>query len=348
MIILDSSHDHFHSIDLPGAYEWSYFDGLSDDGKHGFTAIWFRGVPMSPWYSGAIEKNLPESLPTNYTAFAFHLYQNGKRIGAALVEGDEHLFEGSRTTSDAAFGDNLLRSERHSSGLIAYRMKIDQRIPLSFSRMVGEIDLNFSPCKAPGITGELNPERDSHYWVPVGVDGEFSASVNLVRPGRRPLYIRCKGKAYHDRNFGYEPLQHIDVDWYWGRLHINGMTLIFFLIQPRNGDARHTFTRAFLFEKNQLVRTAENIEYSVETSRHWATLPLPSRLTLGNNELQAVATTHAPLESGPFYHRIIADIEFTWDGRKEKGKGVVEYLRPSRLRRRIFHPFIKFRAIRVT
>lgn len=349
MRILDPSHDRFHAVDLPGAYEWTYVDGLSDDGELGFTAIWFRGVPMSPRYSAAIERNLPEAHPSLYTAFAFGLYRRSGRIGASLVEGPAALFDGSVTSADVRFKENRLFGQTHPDGTTTFRMTVDQALPLSLKRLVGEIDLRFPATSIGSLAEEIDSEREKHYWVPSGVGGRFSAAVDLVGPGGRPHRFRFEGNAYHDRNFGYEPLQMMDVDWYWGRLHVAERTFVFFSIQPRNGSAASPFNRVFLFEGGDLLRSTDALHLEAETKGHWATLSYPFRIGINDaSGLTATATTRSLVESGPFYHRAVSQIAFDWEGSRGEGEGVIEYLRPSRLRVGIFRPFVKFRAKRVT
>ena len=106
MQILDSSHDHFHLIDDPGGYEWTYYDGFSADRRFGFTAIWFRGVPMSPNYSRAIENQAVVADPQNWSALAFHLYVDRRTVASWLVEGD----------GSGAFGDDLIAALQLAGG----------------------------------------------------------------------------------------------------------------------------------------------------------------------------------------------------------------------------------------
>ncbi|MCB0712034.1 MAG: hypothetical protein KDD67_06860 [Ignavibacteriae bacterium] len=349
MTILDSSQDHFHAIDLPGAYEWTYFDGLSTDGEHGFTAIWFRGVPMSPRYSAAIEKNLAKALPADFSAFALSLYHRGKPIGRSLVEGPSTLFEGSLTSPDARFGENRLFGERYSDGSTSFRITVDQPLPLSLKRMVGEIDLRFPPCDSSSAIGSLQPEVESDYWIPSGLGGQFSAAVDIVGPGGKPNRLRFNGSAYHDRNFGYKPLQWMDVDWHWGRLQTGNQTLIYFSIEPRPRSKSLPFSRVMLFNGGKLVRLAQEFEFSLQQKNHWTSLPYPSRIELRSKDaLRVTITTESLIETGPFYHRTSSHISFGWEGMGGEGIGVGEYLRPSRLRVGFFRPFVKFRAKRVT
>ena len=351
MKILDSSHDHFHMIDDHGGYEWTYYDGFSEDGRFGFTAILFRGVPMSPNYAAAIDRG--EGKPGNFAAAAFGLYVDGRNIASWLVDGRESgQFAGGDTGTLELGG---VRLEKHGGG--AWRIVIDGRSPLMRRHVSGEIHLRF-PERSPDIEPDLSepdPADATHYWVPVAPTGTFEASLALTPLFGRTRQIEFSGSAYHDRNLGFGPLQTHDVDWYWGRLHSQNETLIFYHIAARD-ESRPARAESLEFASALLIdRTCETVERiddlqlrSVD-SPHWASLPYPQRVSCrsaSNETISIEVTTSDLLESGPFYHRATAEITCRWGDREAAGIGALEYLRPSRLGVRVFRPFVRFRARR--
>jgi carotenoid 1,2-hydratase len=96
-ILFGPEHDGPHvSSDEPGAYEWWYFDALSDDGRFALVAIWFLGSPMSPYYKAVVDGKGP--LPRDWCgvffslhekvgdrwrerAYAYNLYRGGTFVG---------------------------------------------------------------------------------------------------------------------------------------------------------------------------------------------------------------------------------------------------------------------------
>ena len=78
-LVLDPAEDAAHGEWLrtkPGAYEWWYFDALSDDGEWALTCIWFLGNPFSPYYRlSAQGKNAD---PFAHNALFFALYRQGR------------------------------------------------------------------------------------------------------------------------------------------------------------------------------------------------------------------------------------------------------------------------------
>ncbi|KXK54869.1 MAG: Acyclic carotenoid 1,2-hydratase [Chlorobi bacterium OLB7] len=197
MTILPESEDHFHQLSQTGAYEWSYFDGLSDDGEWGFVAIWFRGVPMSPWYSAAADRALRrgEALdPLRHCAFNFSLYHRGRRIYFALHERGGETFRTDYRTADVSFGGNTLYANAIPAGGTFYALSVDTEFPRQASRVVGEIAIrserqDLSPLlqhqPAPP------PDGEEHFWIPAALAGSFTANLGFgglpVGRGESPL-----------------------------------------------------------------------------------------------------------------------------------------------------------------
>lgn len=368
MIVLDPSEDRFHNPDLPGSYEWTYFDGLSQESGLGFSAIWFRGIPMSPWYSAAIDRRPQAARPDRYCAFAFGLYDRNGRIASGLEEGPESLFSGDSTGPDVRFRGNSLYASKGKGGETGFRITLDIRRPLLQSRVQGEISFRFPEHHLGDAAVPYVPGQGTHFWVPAAPNGYFDAAIDVTRLARSPRRYRFQGRAYHDRNFGFEPLQHLDVHWHWGRFHFGEKAFVFFDVFSRGegeekkreekeekegkneGTDRNAFRRLMLFDGGRLIGSTREAGFTFEGSRnHWATLPYPSAVAGADPAaaLRFTARTRSLLDSGPFYHRIAADFELLRGEEIGAGTGMTEYLRPSRLGLRIFRPFVKFRVRRV-
>ena len=112
-LILDPLEDVAHGEWLrtvTGAYEWWYFDALSDDGQWALTCIWFLGNPFSPYYRLSTRKQAAD--PFAHNALFFALYRDGHlhayhftRFAPALVHADEVC------PATLQFGPNALASE---------------------------------------------------------------------------------------------------------------------------------------------------------------------------------------------------------------------------------------------
>ena len=67
-LVLDPAQDAAHGEWLrrtPGAYEWWYFDAISDDGAWALACIWFLGNPFSPYYRHAARREAADPFTHN-------------------------------------------------------------------------------------------------------------------------------------------------------------------------------------------------------------------------------------------------------------------------------------------
>ncbi len=354
MVVLRDSEDRFHNLTTPGSYEWTYFDGLSDDGEWGFVAIWFRGCPMSPHYTAAIDRHirnpaLPPPRPEDFSAFSFNLYHRGRRIFSSLQEMPGDSPGGDSSNADARLGRNAVRGERSRTGSKSYLFYLDVALGLGRARLVGDIEMHAPPGDLGEIASEYDPAAEGHFWVPVALQGTFTARIDLWRLGRSTRKARFSGRAYHDRNFGTGPLHHLQADWHWGRLHSERHLFVYFSVMP-DEPGQSPFRRMLLLENGGLICHADDLVLRESTrGAHWSTLRYPKELagdSAGAGLRFAARQQHA-VDAGPFYHRLISGFNVELDGRTiANGPGITEFLRPPRLGVAAFRPFVKFRVQR--
>ena|GEM_PF-1114770 len=352
MIILDGSEDRSHALIDPGSYEWSYFDGLSEDGEWGFVAIWFRGCPMSPYYTAAIDRWFRNPSPAppdpeDYAAFSFSLYRRGRRVYSMLHERPRELFSADPRGPEIRLGGNAVRHGASPAGDHRYLIYLDTRFGAQTGRLSGDIEISAPPGELGDLVSAYDPTAGRHFWVPAAPDGAFTARLDLWRLGRGVERARFSGRAYHDRNFGSEPLHHLKADWHWGRIHSNGRLFVYFAVLPDAPDAT-PFTRALLMERGRLVDAASSFSPDIGMrGGHWSTLRFPEHVAGSSGPIGFSAAGGRALDSGPFYHRILSPMEVTYNGERwVDGRGITEFLRPPRLGVAPFRPFVKFRVRR--
>ena len=64
-------------------YRWWYVDGLSDDGRRGFTAIFLYGSVFSPWRWGRFARG--GSAAADNLGVHVALYEDGREIGWTMA-----------------------------------------------------------------------------------------------------------------------------------------------------------------------------------------------------------------------------------------------------------------------
>lgn len=354
MFILPPTADNFHNVTAPGAYEWTYFDGLSEDGEWGFVAIWFRGIPMSPYYTAAIDRHLsnPAGSPPNpedYAAFNFNIYHRGRRIYYALHERPRELWSGSESTPDVRLANNTVHAGSGPNGSRIYLLAIDTRLPWQRSRVMGDIRIESPRSTLDSLGSPYIPGSQGHFWVPAALDGLFNAQLDIWRRGAGVQKLRFTGRAYHDRNFGTRPLHQIEGAWEWGRVHSERDLFVYFML-PAQSAGDPPFGTLLYLRDGALVASESEVRQENRPGRlHWTGLRYPVSIGAegASGRLGFRATPRRSLDSGPFYHRYLSDVDVRLDGKSViHAPGIGEYLMPSRLGVGFFRPFVKFRVRR--
>jgi hypothetical protein len=358
MTILPESEDHFHQLSETGSYEWSYFDGISDDGQWGFVAIWFRGAPLSPWYSAAVERALRrgEALPPlRHCAFHFSLFHRGKRIYSALHERDGESFHTDYRTPDVRLRDNSLYANAIPAGGTHYAISVDTEFPRQTSRVVGEIAIRsehqeLKPLLESQLESQMPRPHVQHFWVPAALAGNFTAELGLWRLAGGTKRISFGGRAYHDRNFGTEPLHHLPGNWLRGHAHSGERTFLYFHVGGL--DTRPQFQHALLLEKGTIVAQASSLTLvqADPKKKRWG-IGHAGILHGTSKELEFTVTPRWCVDAGPLCHRSIQSITVRqqgaqWPEQTMEGVGIGEVLRPDRAAVAWIRPLVKFGARR--
>ena len=84
-ILFGPQHDALHVDPAhPGAYEWWYFDAVSDDGRWALVTIFFLGSPMSPYYKAVATGRRSTSSLYDFTLAT---YDEGDSFDQSLAKG---------------------------------------------------------------------------------------------------------------------------------------------------------------------------------------------------------------------------------------------------------------------
>ncbi len=263
-----------------GGYRWWYFDALSDDGKHGLSIIAFVGSVFSPYYARARRKGLGHA--ENHCAINVALYGGTKRW-AMTERGKADV---SRTESEFVCGPSSMRVEGD-----VVTISINERCMPWPLALKGHVKIHLSRCYDSPVSlddGEL------HQWRAVAPHARIE--VEFTAPE-----LRWRGNAYHDMNWGAEPLEKAFKDWTWSRVHDENGAVVFY-------DARRFDESCKAFG----LRFAEGVVKEVN---------LPSARSLKRGlwgMRQDVRSETAPvlvakLEDAPFYTR--NHVRITHDGR---------------------------------
>jgi carotenoid 1,2-hydratase len=305
-------------LDASGAYQWWYFDALSDDGRFGMVAIYFVGGVFSPLYADRLAAGIPAA-PADHPMINLALYDRAKQVAWVFSELPREALTIHDPLLDVQIGGSrLTRTER------GYELVVDD-LDVPRGRRL-EAKIRFEP-QEPGLLppgGRLSHARP-HWW---GSPAPH-CRVTLDCPS---LGLKWSGHGYHDVNAGAEPLHVGFREWGWGRARVGAETRIYYDAREADGvRVRHVLTgRDGRLEHRELPPTAAD-------ARRWTPwlLRLPSEPEAG--ELAGERLRIRPVtrwESSPFYERWVA----SFAAGQAQALGICEHVDLGRFA----SPFVRF------
>lgn len=306
----------------PGAYEWWYFDALSDDGQQALTCIWFLGNPFSPYYRLASRGQAAD--PFHHNALFFALYREGRlhayhftRFPRSQIQAREQM------PLDVRFGENRLGTASDGSWNLIIR---DEN---TNGRRLDAV-LTFAAPSLVAVETASTTSDTSHSWLPSAPFCHVSGRVMLREshnPGAEEMVFA--GTGYHDHNWGRLPFAAEIRDWYWARATLEGgRTAILYHVRPRHG--LRAISHFLLFERGRLVWHDPQPEVHLSRLRgNGFGLVYATRLEVVSGAFAAEFGLDARLDSAPFYVRALCAATLTRASGTETGQGIGEYLRPQ-------------------
>ncbi len=335
----------WHDIQEPGAYEWWYFDAEDKASGFSFVLIWFSGFPFSPYYTAHYDKwkkntlnNAP--LPSNYSAFSFQLYENGREIINFIREGPQELFESSSSNIGVRFEKNrfsynALRDE--------YSLDIDFAFPARHNEV--KATLVFKSIRR--IIYEKkdinnNGKVPLHQWLLAVPKADVEGLIEITdQPGGAVRRIPVRAAGYHDHNLGATPMQGYISRWYWGRAFSDHFDMIYYIVFFKKSEYRPLALLLLQDNETETVTMHDQVLFHESNFRQGLLSPYHSRdLVLHCENMKLKIYHDKVLDSGPFYLRFTSEIFLQIEGRDfEKIMGISEFLNPGRLQSRFMRFF---------
>ena len=322
-LVLDPAEEAAHGEWLrqtPGAYEWWYFDALSDDSEWALTCIWFLGNPFSPYYRNAA-LGVPVN-PFEHNALFFALYRHGGL----------HAYHFTRFPASAIVaGDVAPLCLRFGPSSVLMPGEGQWQISLTDENANGRhLTASLTFTSPPLVAGELEVTTldSEHSWLPIAPFCRVQGQIELREthnPGAET--VRFHGTGYHDHNWGRLPFDADIRDWYWARAALAGeRSVILYHVQPHRGPA---FSHLLLFERGRLLRhDAQARVVAARPTFNGFGTRYHSMLTASGADLEAAFRFGKRLDSAPFYVRTLCAATVRQGGQTDSGQGIGEYLRP--------------------
>lgn len=348
MNLLSGVKQDFHRPQrTPGAYEWWHFDGTDDNAGLCFSAQFYAGHMLSPYYQEALAEYWkgtksplsPEALakedpappppdPLDHTGVVFRVFKEGGLLGEFLQEFGPGMLKASERDPALLLGSNRFNWIADGDPP-SYALTLQGMVPNGLSLRAR---LFFTPGKVglppSGVSGSL----PTHTWVLAAplcqVEGTFEwcdAEGDVKRE------LRFLGKGYHDHHFGTVPLGRFVKAWHWGRAFSGGKVLAYSFQLPVDGKDP---AQGFLWDGDSVQEAAFQPS---QPRRNFFLLPYHRRLDLAGGP----SITHRRvLSDGPV--SLLFEDEVAW-GRGGPGRtaGLSSYLYLPRLSSKFFFPMLK-------
>lgn len=328
--------DVWHHDRTAGAYEWWYFDAVSDDGRDALVVIFLSGFLFSPAYNRAVARALkrPDEDPphaANFPAIAICHYRDGRPRLRSVTEYEPHEFEAYANRPFARVGNNFFRYDAENLSGPSYELNLNQNLRRGRSleaRLVWQI-----------ADGDLLPPRDEfsdsvHDWNLVAprcaVSGEFAVrDAN----GRQIERLDFRGSGYHDHNRDRRWIPRTVDQWQWGRAHFASATAVYYRFRERGAD--EATARLFVVPRGGELSAHQASFGEGRRTRHVFGLSYPRRMEFAadGGALTLRVEQRRVIDGSFFYLRFLSEATIRYgDGREERAPAAVsEHLAPRPL-----------------
>lgn len=327
----------------PGSYEWWYFDGEDHKGEYQFVVIFYEGCPFSPDYIRSAEKHSEhiKSFAEEHPAISISVYRNGKTIFYSLSEYSKSESIFNRDKISIKVGKNSLEGFIENEQL-AFALRLEETLPTG-EKFSGILRFSSSIPKSGLLKSDDESETTtSHIWNLTQPKAFVKGVISINQKDRYEKPIIFEGIGYHDHNLGSEPMRNAFKDWYWGRVHFVDMTLVYYFTN-QNGK---TVPKAWLIGPDNVSIIDETTDITADGRKtNLFLLSAARRIVINFKDRKIQLNAEDVLDSGPFYYRFNCSVKLTSNIEEENQltSGIAEYIRPDRIRKRIFWPLVRMR-----
>lgn len=319
------------------AYEWWYFDALSEDGRDAVVIIFLDNFIFSPRYNKSIQSSKSKvqnsAAQKNFPAVAFTYYRDGRPKYRAINEFPVEDFSASSEKPECRIGDNSFRFERapYGSGYVVSvgaTLRKNFRLKAEFEWL--SIESDFLPDR------KFSVSEGAHSWNLAVARADVSGKLSVSnKNGDASDRVHFRGTGYHDHNFDNRWLPETVSDWQWGRAHFADATAVFYRYKEIT-EAKPA-TKLFVVRDDRLRETDAHYEEQ-SFGRDVFGVRYPRRLNFsaqnGDGARLEIGQSKI-IDASFFYLRFLSEMTLDLpDGRRRETVGITEYLKPKALKYR--------------
>jgi carotenoid 1,2-hydratase len=327
---------------VSGSYEWWYFDAYDNLNNVHIVVIFYDGCPFSPDYIDKWDNTATraEADAAEHPAVGISVYQDEKPVFYSLSEYGKSDLRWNEKKKTLHIGNSGFSMEKDGDNLI-FHIMLNEVLP-GGDRIRGS--LKYIGEKTPDrlFGPDLSDANPAHEWnmsLPCAV-----VTGSLLISGRTPpgKIFNIKATGYHDHNYGAEPLKLAFYNWYWGRLHMDSGTILYYIMNKKDGFENKAW---FISSDNSRIeKVFDEVELQDFRSNIFL-LKSARKILLKGKNAEITIQMSTIVDSGPFYYRYICDGIFKSDAEDiiEIGHGISEYIQPARIHNKIFRSLVNMR-----
>ena len=329
--------DVWHEKTNSKAFEWWYFDALSEDGRDAVVIIFLDNFIFSPRYNadnrthskfaGRLRRKKDAPCQKCYPALAFTYYRDGKPKYRAINEFAPEEFSAGADVPSCRLGDNEFRFESAPYGS-GYTVSINAKL-----RNNRTLKANFEwlSVESDFLSAKSFDAHDAHNWNLVVSRADVTGRI-VVNDGKNKESenVHFRGTGYHDHNLDNRWLPETVADWQWGRAHFHDATAVFYRYKEHDEDAT---TKLFTVRDNDL-RMRDATYEEANFTRDKFGIKYPKHLTLvTEDDMRLCVRQTKIIDSSFFYLRFLSEMTLTLrDGKPRETVGITELLNPKALK----------------
>ncbi len=336
--------DVWHSEKKAGAYEWWYFDAVSDDGRETLVVIFLDGFIFSPRYNRAVKEYLDGSRrrvyggnapkPGDFPAVAVSLYRDGRLVWRAINEYEPTDFVTQMERPACRIGSNSFELDT-ASGENIYRVQLDcslrgkRKLQAALAWVIEEGD--FASSDKAGARVDVT---SAHEWNLVAPRCRVKGTINVIEQNGVRVEREWTGTGYHDHNLDARWMPATIAEWQWGRAHFADATAIFY--RYREQENEYVTTRLYIVRGGELKMYEPQLVAS-KWRRHFFGLrysrAIEMRADSGKGaQLSLRIEQRSIVDSSFFYLRFTGEAELDLDdGVVRRAVAITEQLAPRAL-----------------
>jgi len=325
--------DVWHPRDEPSAYEWWYFDAVSDDGRDALVIIFLDNFIFSPRYNSVQSSKFKtqNSNPASekFPAVVFCYYRDGKLLYRAINEFTGEEFTARTDFPACRIGASDFHFEATPYG-IRYILNVNAdlrgnlKINAALEWLIVERD--FQPIN------ERSSLSDAHYWNLSAPRSDVTGKITISdKNNESKELLQFRGTGYHDHNQDARWIPATIAEWQWGRAHFADVTAIFYRYREIGEVKPETL---LLIVKDEKLSINNAVCSVAKFRRNRFGIKYPQTLEFLTKENFALSVKHTrTIDASFFYLRFLSEMRLDLgDGQTREVVGISEQLAPRSLR----------------